>query len=150
MPIHGGTELWIAVASLVISGIALYRADLRGPKLSLTFLQEPAQWHTQAYRYGPGGALMQLNTEKPPRDATLRLQISSTIPLVVQNDGPRSGVIHGLEFSLVHLPTLFELMASMPNSPPTITVDGKGKYRSDRLGYAPMRSGPDRYCAQRA
>jgi hypothetical protein len=46
--------------------------------------------------------------------------------LSCRNDGPRSGVIHALEFSLVHLPTLFELMASMPSSQPTITVEGKG------------------------
>jgi hypothetical protein len=130
------SALAISGLSLLVAFLALYRAELRGPKLTLDLLEAPARWAVQGWRHAPGGGLyqMRLSEERPPKNAMFNVQITGNLKASVRNDGPRSGVFWSLSFHVVNAPTLFEFRANnmLPEDEP-LSVKGK-----ETRGFAPQ------------
>jgi len=109
------SALAISALSLLVALAALYRADLRGPRVTVKLLEAPTKWDVQ------GGSYL---TERDGGNAkSWRVQASTPVPLLVENTGPRSGVVHGLRLELENPEKSFEIIGAIPET--TFTISGK-------------------------
>jgi hypothetical protein len=113
----------VSLASLGIALFTLYRVELRGPSVKFKWLRAPAKWDASGgffvdeYRSdGQGGRI--------PVNQKCRVQASGYFEAIIENFGPRTGVLYGTTLVLQNLPEAFDVIFAAYETNP-ITIDGR-------------------------
>lgn len=106
--------LIISGLSLLVALTALYRAELRGPNLKLVILQSPTSWQPHWQWKSPTQGRWELY-----------VSFSGWLAVVVENSGPRSGVIFDPRYRVEPVPEPFKAEVLISLEGLTQTVAGK-------------------------
>jgi hypothetical protein len=99
----------VSVLSFIVAAFALYRAYLRGPRITVAFLQAPSHWQIQGYEWdrntSTGGGFYSPSPYDPkPVPEYLRIEISGPCGAYAVNSGPRAGASWSWVFAVDGVP----------------------------------------------
>ncbi len=129
----------LSLVSLIISALVAYRAELRGPSLTVRIRLAPQSWAANGGRQTAG---------RPPGYSSLALfeeaawiQMAGECQATVDNDGPKGGALWDVALSMDGLAPPWSTGGSFPAQQP-LSLDGKASVglRPGFIAWCPRES----------